>query len=52
MLNAANDRFLNLQWYVADPTTGDGTSEVALKPAELAAAQTDPNVVPDAGHQR
>jgi FtsP/CotA-like multicopper oxidase with cupredoxin domain len=45
ILNAANDRFWNLQWYVADPTTGT-LSEVALKPAELAAAQTDPNVVP------
>ena len=22
ILNAANDRFWNLQWYVADPTTG------------------------------
>ncbi len=42
ILNAANDRSWNLQWYVADNT---GT-EVALKPAELAAAQTDPNVVP------
>ncbi|MHB8059719.1 MAG: multicopper oxidase domain-containing protein [Gaiellaceae bacterium] len=42
ILNAANDRFWNLQWYVADPS---GT-EVALKPAELAAAQTDPNVSP------
>ena len=36
ILNAANDRFWNLQWYVADST---GT-EVALNPAELAAAQT------------
>jgi FtsP/CotA-like multicopper oxidase with cupredoxin domain len=42
MLNAANDRFFNFQWYVADAT---GT-EVALKAAELAAAQTDPNVFP------
>jgi FtsP/CotA-like multicopper oxidase with cupredoxin domain len=42
ILNAANDRFWNLQWYVADST---GT-EVALKPDELAAAQTDPNVFP------
>lgn len=42
ILNAANDRFQNLQWYVADST---GT-EVALKPAEIAAAQTDPNVFP------
>jgi FtsP/CotA-like multicopper oxidase with cupredoxin domain len=45
ILNAANDRFWNLQWYVADPTTGTD-SEVALKASELAAAQTDPNVVP------
>jgi FtsP/CotA-like multicopper oxidase with cupredoxin domain len=42
VLNAANDRFWNLSWYVADST---GT-EVALKPAELAAAQTDPVVFP------
>ena len=45
ILNAANDRFWNLQWYVADPTTGT-LSEVALKPAEVAAAQLDPNVFP------
>ena len=45
ILNAANDRFWNLQWYVADPTTGT-LSEVALKPAEVAAAQSDPTVVP------
>jgi FtsP/CotA-like multicopper oxidase with cupredoxin domain len=45
VLNAANDRFWNLQWYVADPRTGT-LSEVALKASELAAAQTDPNVVP------
>ena len=42
MLNAANDRFFNFQWYVADST---GT-EVALKAAEVAAAQTDPVVFP------
>ena len=45
ILNAANDRFWNLQWYVADPTTGT-LSEVALKASEVAAAQTDPNVFP------
>lgn len=45
VLNAANDRFFNFQWYVADPTTGTD-SEVALKAAELAAAQLDPNVFP------
>ena len=45
ILNAANDRFWNLQWYVADPTTGTD-SEVALNPAELAAAQVDPNIFP------
>lgn len=42
ILNAANDRFFNLHWYVADAT---GT-EVALKAAEVAAAQADPNVFP------
>ena len=46
VLNAANDRFFNFQWYVADPTQGDGTTEVALNPAELKAAQTDPNISP------
>ena len=45
ILNAANDRMWNLQWYVADPTTGT-LSEVALKPAEVAAAQEDPTVFP------
>ena len=45
ILSAANDRFFNLQWYVADPTTGT-ESEVAFKAAELEAAQTDPNVFP------
>ncbi len=42
ILNAANDRFWNLSWYVADST---GT-EVALKASEVAAAQTDINIVP------
>ena len=45
ILNAANDRFWNLQWYIADPRTGT-ESEVALNPAELALAQADPNVFP------
>jgi FtsP/CotA-like multicopper oxidase with cupredoxin domain len=45
VLNGANDRFWNLSWYVADPTTGT-LSEVAFNPTELAAAQTDPIVVP------
>ena len=46
ILNAANDRFFNFQWYIADPTQGNGLTEVALNPLELAAAQTDPNVSP------
>jgi FtsP/CotA-like multicopper oxidase with cupredoxin domain len=56
MLNAANDRFFNFQWYVADPTTAStalnangqpiGATEVALKATEVEAAQTDPNVFP------
>ena len=45
VLNASNDRFWNLSWYVADPTTGT-LSEVALKTSELEAAQTDPVVFP------
>lgn len=50
MLNAANDRFFNFQWYVADPTQGNGKTEVALKPYELAQAQRDPNVSPTPVH--
>lgn len=56
ILNAANDRFFNLQWYVGDNTTAStshnamgqsiGATEVAFKAAELAAAQDDPNVFP------
>jgi FtsP/CotA-like multicopper oxidase with cupredoxin domain len=56
MLNAANDRFFNFQWYVADTTTAStglngvgqviGGTEVAFKATELEAAQTDPNVFP------
>ena len=56
MLNAANDRFFNFQWYVGDPHTAStdlngngeviGATEVALDPADLAAAQTDPVVSP------
>jgi FtsP/CotA-like multicopper oxidase with cupredoxin domain len=56
VLNAANDRFFNFQWYVADATTAStglnslgqviGGTEVALKASELAAAQLDPVVFP------
>jgi FtsP/CotA-like multicopper oxidase with cupredoxin domain/fibronectin type 3 domain-containing protein len=56
MLNAANDRFFNFQWYVADATTANtelnglgqviGGTEVALKADEVAAAQLDPVVFP------
>ena len=56
MLNAANDRFFNFQWYVADNTTAStalnslgqpiGGTEVALNAAEVAAAQLDPVVFP------
>lgn len=50
ILNAANDRFFNLQLYVADPASmADptiGPTEVALNAAEVAAAQNDPVVVP------
>ena len=57
ILSAANDRFFNFQWYVGDPNTAStgmnqkgeviGATEVAFIPAELAAAQTDPNVSPN-----
>ncbi|SEN82174.1 Multicopper oxidase [Cryobacterium luteum] len=43
ILNGSDDRFWNLSWYVADPATG---TEVALKPSEVALAQTDPVVFP------
>ncbi len=50
ILNAANDRFFNLQMYVGDPKTiidtNIGPTEVALKRTELAAAQEDPNNFP------
>jgi FtsP/CotA-like multicopper oxidase with cupredoxin domain len=56
ILNAANDRFFNFQWYVADPTTAStglnglgqviGGTEVALKADQVAAAQLDPVVFP------
>jgi FtsP/CotA-like multicopper oxidase with cupredoxin domain len=56
VLNAANDRFWNLSWYVADPSTAStaingvgqviGGTEVALKADQVAAALTDPTIVP------
>ncbi|OGN93902.1 MAG: hypothetical protein A2Z71_06165 [Chloroflexi bacterium RBG_13_50_21] len=56
ILSAANDRFFNFQWYVADPNTAStalnnlgeviGGTEVAYNQAELAAAQLDPVVFP------
>ncbi len=56
ILNAANDRFFNFQWYLADATTAStgrnglgqviGGTEVALKADEVAAAQLDPVVFP------
>jgi FtsP/CotA-like multicopper oxidase with cupredoxin domain len=56
VLNAANDRFFNFQWYVGEDATAStslnqagqviGPTEVELKAAEVAAAQTDPVVFP------
>ena len=46
VLNASNDRAWNLSWYVADNQTPGLDTEVALNASELAAAQTDPNIVP------
>ena len=51
VLNAANDRFWNLSWYVADPTTGT-LSEVALKPDRTRGRADRPGRLPDAGHHR
>jgi FtsP/CotA-like multicopper oxidase with cupredoxin domain len=42
ILNAANDRFFNLHFYVADATG----KEVALNAAEVAGALTDPTIFP------
>ena len=50
VLNAANDRFFNFQWYVADPSDRAPDSEVALDPLLLAQAQTDPVVFPTPVH--
>jgi FtsP/CotA-like multicopper oxidase with cupredoxin domain len=56
ILNAANDRFFNLQWYVGETSTASthtnkagqviGATEVALKADQVAAAKTDPTVFP------
>ena len=46
ILNAANDRFWNLSVVRGRPDAPGTLSEVALKPAEVAAAQTDPVVFP------
>ena len=56
LLNAANDRFFNFQWYVAEAGTAStalnvngapiGGTEVTLDPTLLAQAQTDPIVYP------
>ena len=57
ILNAANDRFFNLQWYVGDPSTAStdtnrmrtdllGLPRLLLNQTELAAAQLDPNIFP------
>ena len=50
LLNASNDRFFNFSLYQADMTAGtlpgQGYTEVALNPAEVAAAKDDPTVFP------
>ena len=46
ILNAANDRFFNFQWYVADPTTGTD-SEVALNPTATGGCPARPEHLPD-----
>ena len=56
MLNAANDRFFNFQWYVADASTAStdvnglgqviGGAEVGLDAAQLKAAPLGPGLFP------
>jgi FtsP/CotA-like multicopper oxidase with cupredoxin domain len=46
ILNAANDRAFNFQWYTADPKQGNGTTEVALDPVQVDAALNDLTVFP------
>ena len=48
MFSAANDRFFNFQWYVADPTQGNGETEVALDPALAGRGAARPGCFPDA----
>ena len=50
ILNAANDRFWNLSWYVADPSTGTD-SEVALNPCRAGGRADRPQHLPDSRHQ-
>ena len=50
MLNAANDRFFNFQWYVADPSHGDAQrGRAGSRPAGGGADR--PGRLPDAGPQ-
>ena len=49
VLNAANDRFWNLSWYVADPRTGTLT-EVALQPGRARGGSDRPSGVADTRH--
>ena len=51
MLNAANDRFFNFQWYVADPSTGT-LQRGRARSAAAAAGADRPRRLPDAGAQR
>ena len=46
ILNAANDRFWNLQWYVADPTTGTLQRGRPERRPRWPRPQTDPVVFP------
>ncbi len=54
VLSAANDRFFNFQWYVADPSTDrnpdpliDDSTEVALNPSRTGGGSDRPERVPD-----
>ncbi len=44
--NAANDRFFNFQWYVADPTTGHRQLKWPSTPPSWLLPRLDPNIFP------
>ena len=52
LLNAANDRFFNFQWYTADPTQGDGTTRGRPQAGRARGRADRPDGVTDPGGRR